>query len=526
MLTQYPATPFDASNTRTTLFGALVNAVHKYGSGKVILEDHERRPITYGRLIVASLVLGRKLEALTSPGQRVGVLLPNSQALIPVLFGLNAFGRVPALLNFTAGQRNLDAACQAAGLKLIVTSRRFIEHGKLDDAVAAFTSAGYAVIYLEDVRDEITSFDKLRGLVGRFFARKIHEKSGVMPDDDAVILFTSGSEGLPKGVALTNANLLANVHQIDVHVRHCLLPDDAVFNPLPIFHSFGLTAGLLLWLFTGHRVVLYPSPLHFRQIPRLIAATNASILIATDTFSRHYVRAAEEGMLSKVRIIVAGAEQVRAETRRLWEPFNTLLLEGYGATECAPVIAVNPPHAIRPGTVGTFLPGIEARLEPVEGLTDGGRLHVRGPNVMRGYLDLAGADGVIAPPDGWHDTGDIVVVDDDGYVSIRGRAKRFAKLGGEMVSLAAVEALVQKLWPEDNHVVVALPDPRKGEQLVLVTSRQAVDKDDLMAFGKSEGFPELWIPRAVLVAEIPLLGTGKVDYGSALELAGRMRSML
>lgn len=521
----FPAEPFDEKLAQSTLFEALLDAARIYGSNKIAVEDHERRPMTYARLIVASLVLGRKLAKYSNPGQHIGVMLPSTQALIPVLFGLNAFGRIPAFLNFTAGTRNLTAACDVGNLRLIVTSRRFIEHGKLDDVVTAFEETGRKIVYLEDLRDTITTFDKLKGIVGSWFARRVHRRYGVGPQSDAAILFTSGSEGVPKGVVLTNANLVANSRQIEGRVRKFLKPDDAIFNPLPMFHSFGLTAGALLWLFSGYRIILYPTPLHFRQIPKLIEATGATILISTDTFSRHYARASEGEALGKIRYIVAGAEQVKPETRKLWDEYGTLILEGYGVTECAPVLAVNLPDAFRAGTVGPLLPGIEARLEPVEGLPDGGRLYVRGPNVMRGYLDPDEENGIVETPDGWHDTGDIVSID-DGFVSIRGRAKRFAKIGGEMVSLAAVETLVQKLWPDDSHVVVSLPDPRKGEQLVLVTSRETADRDELLAFGKQEGFPELWIPRAVLVSQIPVLGTGKVDYGATVEMAHKMQAML
>lgn len=481
--------------------------------------------MSYGMLVVASMVLGRKLAARTAPRECVGVMMPSVQAIAPILFGLNAYGRIPALLNFTAGIRNLTAACQVASLKLIVTSRRFVEQGKLDDVVAAFEAENRKVLYLEDLRREITSFDKLGGVVRSWFAGGIHRKAGVTPASDALVLFTSGSEGLPKGVVLTNSNLVANTRQIEIRVRDFLKAGDTIFNPLPVFHSFGLTAGLLLGLLGGLRVVLYPSPLHFRQIPKLIAATGATLLMSTDTFARNYARAAEGDALSKIRFVIAGAEQVKLETRALWDSYGTVILEGYGVTECAPVVAVNLPDAQRFGTVGRFLPGVESRLEPVEGITGGGRLFVRGPNVMRGYLDPDVEGGVIEAEDGWHDTGDIVTIE-DGFITIRGRAKRFAKLAGEMVSLAAIEALIQKLWPDNRHIVVSLPDPRKGEQLVLVTDRGNADRDELMAFGRQEGFPELWIPKAILVSNIPVLGSGKVDYPATMELVQKLRSML
>jgi acyl-[acyl-carrier-protein]-phospholipid O-acyltransferase/long-chain-fatty-acid--[acyl-carrier-protein] ligase len=271
------------------------------------------------------------------------------------------------------------------------------------------------------------------------------------------------------------------------------------------------------------KVVLYPSPLHYRQVPKLIAGTKATILFATDTFLQGYARAADPEDLASVRYVIAGAERVKEETRRMWDRTGTTILEGYGATECSPVMAVNLPEAHRPGSVGRLLPGIEWRLDPVEGITEGGRLSIKGPNVMKGYL---GADGRITPPvDGWHDTGDIVAID-DGFITIRGRAKRFAKIGGEMVSLAAVEAMVQGLWPEFNHVVVALPDARKGEQIVLVTDRPGADREALLAHGQAQGVPELWIPKAILIAPIPVLGSGKIDHAGTFEMARSLRAIL
>lgn len=515
---------FDIARTRKTLFGALLDARDRFGGNKVALEDLERQPITFGRLVLGSLVLGRKLAGLTKEREAIGVLLPNVQAIAVTLFGLNAFGRVPAFLNFTAGLKNLKAACELAEIETIVTSRRFIEQGKLDDLIEAL-GEGRRILWLEDVRAELTSLDKLRGLVGSWFARRIHAGARIQPDDPAVLLFTSGSEGVPKGVVLSNANLVANAYQVKALAGDVLKDDDVFFNPLPIFHSFGLSAGLLTAVLNGMKSVLYPSPLHYRQIPKLVAGTRATVMLATDTFLQGYARAAGEDDLASVRFVIAGAERVKDETRRLWDRHGTVIVEGYGATECAPVIACNLPDDNHPGTVGHVLPGIEWRLEPVEGIHEGGRLHVRGPNVMKGYLDPAGPGGIRPPVEGWHDTGDIVSID-DGFITIRGRAKRFAKIGGEMVSLAAVEAMVQGLWPEFNHVVVALPDPRKGEQIVLVTDRPGADREALLAHGQAQGVPELWIPKAILIAPIPVLGSGKIDYAGTFEMARSLRAIL
>ena len=517
-------TGFDIARTRKSLFGALLDARDRFGRNKAALEDLERQPVTFGRLVLGSLVLGRKLAGLTRERETVGVLLPNVQAIAVTLFGLNAFGRVPAFLNFTAGSKNLKAACEIAGITTIVTSRRFVEQGRLDEIVAELQE-GRRVLWLEDVRGTLTSFDKLRGLLESWMARRVHARAKVSPDDPAVVLFTSGSEGVPKGVALSNANLVANAYQVKALAGDVLTPDDVFFDPLPIFHSFGLTAGLLTAVLNGMKSVLYPSPLHYRQIPKLIAGTRATVLLATDTFLQGYARAAGENDLASVKLVIAGAEHVKPETRKLWAKHGTQIVEGYGATECSPVIACNLPDRNRPGSVGFLLPGIEWRLEPVEGIQEGGRLYVRGPNVMRGYLDPAAPGGIRPPEGGWHDTGDIVTVEDR-IVTIRGRAKRFAKIGGEMVSLAAIEATVQQLWPDFNHVVVALPDPRKGEQIVLVTDKPDADRDALLAHAQRQGFPELWVPKAILVSNIPVLGSGKTDYPATVEMARRLQAML
>ncbi|POR54086.1 AMP-binding protein [Bosea psychrotolerans] len=523
--TEFDALSFDAPAARITLFRALIQASTRHGRARIALEDPERQPISFGRLVLGALVLGRKLAGVTQVGERVGLLLPNMQGMVVTLFGLSAFGRVPAFLNFTAGVKNLRAAAELAGLKTIITSRRFIDQAKLDDEIAAL-SEGRRVIYLEEVRKQITSLDKAYGALLSLAPGLAHRAYEAKPDDAAVVLFTSGTEGKPKGVVLSHANLVSNARQIFQLAAGFLSERDIVMNPLPAFHSFGLTAGLLMPLLQGMKVVLYPSPLHYKQVPRLIGEMGCSFLFATDTFLQGYARAADPDDLKSVRYVVAGAERVKPETRRMWEPYGTTILEGYGCTECSPVLACNTPVATREGSVGRLLPGIEARLDPVEGITEGGKLCVRGPNVMAGYLSAEEPGRIVPPEGGWHDTGDIVAID-DGFVVIKGRAKRFAKLGGEMVSLAAVEAMIAGLWPEQNHVVVALPDARKGEQLVLVTEKPDAEKRALLDEAKAQGFPELWVPRAILVTNsIPVLGNGKIDYGATRELAASRRSLL
>jgi acyl-[acyl-carrier-protein]-phospholipid O-acyltransferase / long-chain-fatty-acid--[acyl-carrier-protein] ligase len=499
---------FDPRRAKTSLFDALVDARQEFGAKKPILEDQERNPLTYTDLIRASFALGRKIAAFTKPGERVGVMLPASSAAVVTFFALHAVGRTPTMLNFTAGIRNLKAACELAGVKRVLTSHRFVEQGKLHDLVDALETLT-TVTYLEDVRATVGLSDKLFAAAAGAFPKRF--RAPTKPGDAGVILFTSGSFGAPKGVVLSQENLVANVQQIAAHID--LDPAWVMFNPLPTFHCFGLTGGALLPILTGMKAFQYPSPLHIKQIPPLVKDTKASILLATDTFVNQYARSAAPDELSGLKFIVCGAEKVRDETHNLIaERFGDVpVLEGYGATEAAPVIAVNKPTDNRRGTVGGLVPGLEVRLDPVEGIPGGGRLFVRGPNVMAGYLVPGG--GLELLSDGWHDTGDVVSITDDGWVKIKGRVKRFAKVGGEMVSLTAAEDLACAVWPDSRHAVVALPDPKKGERLILVTDRRDADPAPLIAHAQSIQAPEIAVPRKIIrVPEIPVLGTGKTDY--------------
>ena len=520
-----------------TLFESLINAAKEHGNNKDVLEDADRQKLNYRRLILGALVLGNRLVQNTSPADTIGVLLPNVTALIVTLFGINAYGRISALLNFTAGEHNLTSAARTAQLDIIITSKRFVETAKLENVVKALENARrktpgteqnnpIKIIYLEDIRAGIGPLQKLMGLWRSLRPLARQRATGMKPDTPAVILFTSGTEGDPKGVVLTNKNLVANAHQIITHAREHLSAKDIMMNPLPMFHSFGLTAGTLMPLLNGMKVSLYPSPLHYREVPKQISRSKATVLVATDTFLQGFARAAGPGDLDTVHLVVAGAERVKSRTRKLWKKTGTEIIEGYGATECAPVIACNLPDNNTQGSVGPLLPQIECRLEPMEGVSNAGRLLVRGPNVMAGYMFAKKPGKIIPPKDGWHDTGDIVE-NDGGRITIKGRAKRFAKIGGEMISLAAVEALVSSLWPDAPHVVVATPDPKKGEQLILVTEQPDAEKAAVLKHAREKGVPELWVPKAVLIVDtIPVLGSGKVDLKATQTLAENTHPLL
>jgi acyl-[acyl-carrier-protein]-phospholipid O-acyltransferase/long-chain-fatty-acid--[acyl-carrier-protein] ligase len=508
---------FATSHIDRTLFAALLDARHIHGGKAPVVEDIKREPLSYDRLIAGSLALGRLFERRSAPGEAVGLLLPNVSGTVASFFALQAIGRVPAMLNYTAGLANLKAACMAAEVRTIVTARAFVTQAKLDTVVAGLEADGRAILYLEDLAAQIGLGAKLRALIASRCAARAQR--GIAPTAPAVILFTSGSEGLPKGVVLTHRNLLANCAQLAARID--FNSSDLVLNALPVFHSFGLTGGTLLPVLNGIRTLLYPNPLHYRIIPALAYDANATILFGTDTFLAGYARMAHNYDFYALRYIFAGAERVRDETRKAWsEKFGLRILEGYGATEAGPVIAVNTPMHFQAGSVGRLLPGIEPAVAPVPGIAEGGRLAINGPNIMAGYMK-ADRPGVLQPPEGgWHDTGDIVTVDDIGFVTIRGRAKRFAKIGGEMVSLPAVEGYAAALWPGSDHAVVTRADARKGEQLVLFTTQAGAGAGDLQAWGRANGIAELAIPRDIRVVEaLPVLGTGKLDYVELARLA-------
>jgi acyl-[acyl-carrier-protein]-phospholipid O-acyltransferase/long-chain-fatty-acid--[acyl-carrier-protein] ligase len=505
---------FDVGRTRLSLFHALLRAKDERGGSFPILEDHDRRVLTYTDLLRACLAIAGELRRITEPREQVALMMPSGVAATVAFFGLHACGRVPVMLNFTAGAANLNIACETAKVRTILTSRRFVEIAKLEELVANL-GRRWSIVYLEDLRERIGPLQKVAALAQSLAPSVFAAEPS--PDDPAVILFTSGSFGAPKAAVLTHANLISNVEQIAAHIA--FEPHWIFFSPLPMFHCYGLTGGALLPLLTGHRAFLYTSPLHYKEIPGLIAETNAHVLLATDTFATHYARTAKGDGLRCLKYCVLGAERVRDETRALWSNYGVELLEGYGATEAAPVIAVNQPgDGNRAGTVGRLLQGMETRLESVPGIEDGKRLFVRGPNVMRGYLGSDGAHEDL--PDGWHDTGDIVTFDADGFIVIAGRVKRFAKIGGEMVSLNAVESYAAAVWPSNQHAAVSLPCPRKGERLVLVSDAPEAESGELLAWAQQHGAPEIAVPRKVVhVPALPMLGSGKADYVAIQKLA-------
>jgi acyl-[acyl-carrier-protein]-phospholipid O-acyltransferase/long-chain-fatty-acid--[acyl-carrier-protein] ligase len=495
---------------------------------KIILEDVTHKPLTFRRMLVGADLLAHPLRsALAAGAPRAGILLPNANALPVTLLSLWHIGRVPAVLNYSTSPATMLTCCQLAGLRQIITSRAFLERARLN--LEPLRAAGIEFIYLEDLRAKISGGQKFASLLRMTFnpsslARNVEAGGSNAAADGnrvAVVLFTSGSEGMPKGVELTHANILANIRQM--LVISDIQDKDRLFNCLPLFHSFGLTVGSLLPLVRGLYTFVYPSPLHYRVVPVAFYDRDCTIFLSTNTFLNGYARKAHPYDFRTMRYMFGAAEKLQESTATTWsQKFGVRIFEGYGATECAPCLSVNVPLAPRHGSVGRLLPGVEYRLEPVEGVTDAGRLFVRGPNVMRGYLN-PDANAAFQALKGWYDTGDIVSVDADGYLFIRGRLKRFAKVSGEMVSLTAVEDALAGAFPQYGLrcqvAVVTRPDESKGEALIAVTNEPKLQLEEIRAAIKAKGLGNLCVPREIkVVREIPKLGTGKVNHRELAKL--------
>ncbi len=516
---------FESSDYKKPIFQSLIDAGRTYGFNYPIIMDLENNSISYRSLITKSFILGDLLGKYTKPAENVGLMLPNSCGTVVSFFGLQAYGRVPTMINFTSGASNIISACTTACVKTVFTSRRFIEKAELFELVETLSSH-VKIMYLEDLRNKLSIVSKLKGLIGGYVPDTYYDYicKNQNKNSPAIILFTSGTEGVPKAVAISHKNIQANRCQMSARIDFGL--NDVAFNALPLFHCFGLMAGCMLTVLGGVRTFYYPSPLHYRIIPEVIYDIGTTIMFGTDTFLNGYAKFADPYDFYSIRYTFAGAEKLKPETRKLWfDKFGVRIFEGYGVTEASPAVAVNTPMHDKPGTVGRLIPKMESAILPVEGITEGGRLCIKGPNVMLGYISSTNP-GVIVPPsvemlgEGWYDTGDIVSIDTEGYIKILGRAKRFAKIAGEMISLANVEEIASQIDPKVLHASVCIQDEKKGEQIILFTESKKITRESFVSQVQISKKTELLIPRIIkILAEVPILSTGKINYRKIVEMA-------
>lgn len=510
---------------RRTLFGAFVDAVEQQGRRTPIVEDIRQIEESYGTLLKMTLALARLAARHTTEGEIVGVLLPTTTAAVATLLGLSGSRRVPAMLNYSAGPDAVGSAARSAGIRTVLTSRRFVEALRLERTLRALESC--RIHYLEDLRGELGTLDKLWLVLWALWRpRTIERSAGV--NDLAIVLFTSGSEGRPKGVGLSHDGVLANMAQLAIAIDFTRA--DKFLNALPMYHTYGLIACTLMPLVYGTRLFLYTNPLHYRIIPEIAYSRRCTYLFGTSTFLGNYARQARAMDFSSIRYVISGGEKLNPEVERVFqERFGLRVFEGYGATECGPAISLGTPQRYRPGTVGTFLPGVEWKLVPVSGIADGGLLYVRSPNLMLGYL-LAERPGLLQQPacelgSGWYGMGDVVELDRDGFVCVRGRLKRFAKVAGEMVALELVERLAREVSPGHQHAAAIASSGTRGETTVLFTTDAKLDRMQLHRAARGLGVQELAVAREIVcVATLPVLGSGKTDYVQLTNLAGSIPS--
>ena len=495
------------------------------------MADATTKPLTFGRALVAAMLLSRWSRRRMPKEANVGLLLPASVGGALANLGLALAGKVPVNLNFTAGRDAMLTAIERCEIKTILTSRRFLAKAEIE--------AIDGMVFLEDVMAEFGAIEKLRMWLAAFLlpAWAINRLYLQQPHGDALasVIFSSGSTGVPKGVMLTHRNILANVDSVNQIYE--LGPEDVLVGVLPFFHSFGFTGTIWLPALCGFGVVYHPNPLDAKAIGELAGRYRATVMISTPTFCSSYIRKCEPAQFKTLRYAIVGAERLREPIAVAFkEKFGVDMLEGYGCTEMAPVVAVNVPdvqdgrerqRGTKVGSVGHPLPGVAAKIvHPATGegplFGEEGLLLVKGPNRMLGYLGQPELTAE-AVRDGWYVTGDIATIDEGGFVRITDRLSRFSKIAGEMVPHMKIEEEIQTLLGDHfAAVVTAIPDDTKGERLVAFYTDSALTAHDLWERLCRTDLPRLWIPKREdlhYVESVPTLGTGKVDLRGVRQLA-------
>jgi len=491
-----------------------IKTAKKNGKRLAIIDRTLGRRVPYARALIGALILSKKIQAYKDGF--IGVMIPNSAGSFLSILGIVCAGKVPVMINYSTGAaENSEYAQKKCGFKTIITSRALLEK------IGCRLIPG--MIFIEDIMEKISVKDKLKAAVQSKLPTKVLLKSvyNGEPDDDVVILFTSGSEKDPKAVELTHRNLYSNIDAILSKFK--ITKDDIMLGILPLFHVFGHNTNFWLPLIYGMAVVTYANPLEYQKVCQVIKEEKVTIMLATPIFFMGYLRQSEPGDFSTVWLPVAGADKLPDWLRKAYlEKHNVEILEGYGTTETSPVISVNGPGANKPGSIGQPLHNIEVRITDIDsgkplGTGEEGKIEVKGDLVMKGYFDDI-EETSLRIEDGWYDTGDMGVVDEDGYLWHRGRLKRFVKIGGEMVSLVRVENNLSDLLPDDiDCCIVEVPDSIKGAKIVAAVTKEINSSEILKKL--SEKLPNIALPRQfIVISELPKMGSGKVDFRTVKDM--------
>lgn len=471
--------------------------------------------LTYSRALIACLILTRFVRKLDKGF--IGIMIPTSAGCILAKIAVLMSGRTPVMINYSTGaEPNAQYAQNKCDFKTIITSKALLEKIECPHVDG--------MVYIEDIMASITTSLKIKAALTAALPAGLIKKLVHCghEDDTAVILFTSGSEKDPKAVQLTHKNILSNINSVSPIFN--FRSDDVFMCTLPFFHVFGLTVNLWLPLFHGMTLLTYANPLDFKKVCSIVRDHKATFLVGTPSFFWGYLRKSEQGDFDSLRIALTGADKCPDALREGFKnKHNIIVYEGYGATECSPVISTNTPKFNRPGSVGKPIPGVEVRIENYEtgeecGLGEDGRILVKGDSVMKGYFNDFEQTSLHIRR-GWYDSGDMGNIDEDGYLWHVGRLKRFVKIGGEMVSLVKIEDVLEKFLPADSHCcVVEIPDSIKGARIVAVVTTPLDEKATLKELKKH--LPSIALPKIFLVWEsLPKMGSGKIDFRTISEMA-------
>lgn len=517
-------------NNSSTLFQSLIEKYKNSKSKEIIFTDHEKYYLEQGEsiytVLISAIALGDEIKKIQkfSNATNVGLLVPSTPATLKAFYAIQYAKLVPAIINFTNGVQTIQNSLNIAKIKTIYTFRKFIKKGNLEELVDTLSN-NYHIVYIEDINPLNTNTTNIISRMimrTKLFFAYIAPQQFYYPNNPnsaAVILFTSGSEGHPKAVNLSHINLQSNISQltskIDTNTSDCL------FHALPIFHSFGLIT-MLLAVQSNIKTLFFPDPKRYIFIPNLIYNANATILFSTNTFLKLYAEYAHQYDFYSLRYVFAGAEKLENSTRQMFfEKFGIRILEGYGATETSPVISVCSNMHYKVDTVGRFLPLIEHKIVPVEGISEGGELHIKGPNVMLGYMTINNP-GKINYLKSWYNTGDIVSIDNKGFIKILGRIKRFAKIAGEMISLTVCEDLVQSDNIKNEICCVVIKN-NKDQETIVCLSTIAIEQDNIIKLCKEKGISTMHLPKIYFqVKEIIKLSTGKNNYPEMQKIAQKL----